>query len=74
MKGNIEEAMEDFNTAITLNPKSPEPYANRATIHASQNTLDKAIGDYRKALEVAPQGWGQRNTVENLLNQIKKCS
>ncbi len=73
MQGNSEAALEDFNNAIKINPKSPEPYANRATIHASQHNIEQAIRDYIKALEVASENWEQRETVENLLNQAKKC-
>ncbi|WP_035799007.1 tetratricopeptide repeat protein, partial [Crocosphaera chwakensis] len=51
---NYDQAMADFNEAITLNPSLDRAYNNRGNCHAHQGNLSKAIENYEKALDINP--------------------
>ncbi len=50
-KGNYDKAIENYNTAIILNPNFPEAYFNRGLCYYVKKDYDKAIKDYTKAAE-----------------------
>ena len=50
-KGDFDEAIEDYNQAIELNPKSAVAYQNRGNIYFDQKDFDEAIEDYNQAIE-----------------------
>jgi len=52
--GDIPEAMEYLNKAIELNPKLERAYAFRGVGYEKLGEMDKAIADWKKALELAP--------------------
>ena len=52
--GRNEDALADFNKAISLDPNYAQAYANRALIHRKTGKLDLALADYNKALQLDP--------------------
>ncbi len=46
------EALENYNTAITIKNDNPEFYANRGAAYGSMNQLDLALSDLSKAIEL----------------------
>lgn len=51
-KGMLEDAIFEFEKALTLKPDFPEPLNNLGIIYASQENWDKAIEAYKKALNL----------------------
>ena len=55
IQGNFEEAIQDFNQAINLNPDYAEAYANRGIVYGNINNIEAALADFTKAIELAPE-------------------
>lgn len=53
-KGELEKAVEDYSTSITLNPFDPFPYNNRALVYEGLGRTEAAIDDYTKAISLDP--------------------
>lgn len=53
--GDYRKAIEDYNSAIELNPKDPETYNNRGNAFASIGNYPQAFEGYSKAIELNPQ-------------------
>ncbi|MEW6329472.1 MAG: tetratricopeptide repeat protein, partial [Candidatus Micrarchaeota archaeon] len=54
-KGDFDEAIENYNMAIVLNPNFSEAYFNRGLAYYNKKDFDRAIEDYDKAAEVDPK-------------------
>ncbi|MFH0731927.1 MAG: tetratricopeptide repeat protein, partial [Candidatus Omnitrophota bacterium] len=54
-KGNIEQALSDYNIAIELDPKYPKAYNNRGNAYSRKGNFDQALSDYNKAIEIDPK-------------------
>ena len=52
--GDYDRAIANFDTTIKLNPKDVGAYYNRGLAHEISEQRDKAITDYRMALELDP--------------------
>src|ERR1700682_1255130 len=52
--GRPQDALADFNKAISLDPNYAQAYANRGLVQRQMNRLDQAIADYNKALAIDP--------------------
>lgn len=52
--GEYDKAIEDFNSAIEIDPKFPNPYCLRGTSYRKKGKLDKAIESCSKAIELKP--------------------
>src|ERR1700757_1686696 len=48
--GKTEEALADFNKAISLDPTYGQAYANRGLIYSQTKRLDQAIADYERGV------------------------
>ena len=46
--------MRDLDEAIRLEPRDPQGYNNRGTVHAEMGNHQKAIDDFSRALELDP--------------------
>lgn len=51
-KGIIDEAMKDFESAISLNKKDPDAYYQRGQVYALIQSIDKAMDDFQKAVDL----------------------
>jgi len=52
---NYRKAIEEYNTAIKMDPKYPQAYFNLGLLYKTINDLDKAVYYYQKAIELAPE-------------------
>ena len=49
---NYQRALDDFNTAIAINPNIAKVYTNRANIYGTQQRYELSLADYSKAIEL----------------------
>jgi tetratricopeptide (TPR) repeat protein len=49
-----DEAIEEFNNAIRLNPEDAESHFRRGECYFFKNDFDKAITDYSRAINLDP--------------------
>ena len=54
MKGQFEDAVNDFNTAIELYPEDPLVFYERGNFYLVKNIYKNAINDYNRAIEKDP--------------------
>ena len=54
-KGEVNLAIQDYDTAIQLKPDYAEAYSNRGNAYKNKNQLDAAIKDLNKAIELNPE-------------------
>ncbi len=52
---NFDQAIDDFNLVIKMDPKSAFAYCKRGESHASKDNMDLAISDFDKAIELNPK-------------------
>ena len=50
-KGQTEEAMNDFETAIARDKTDPDAYYQRGQVFALMQTLERALDDFQKAVD-----------------------
>lgn len=50
----FEDAINDFNEAIKINPRDARAYQARAAVEMKINSYDTAISDYSEAIKVSP--------------------
>ena len=55
VRGNLTQAMFDFNKAIEINPDDTNAYTDRGVIYAEQGDLTQAISDFNKAIAINPK-------------------
>jgi len=53
-KGDLDEAIADFNTAIALEPRNAATYDSRGSARQAKGDLDSAISDFKMAIELNP--------------------
>ena len=53
-KGQYDQAMSDFNSALEINPMYQKAYNNRGTTYRLMGQYDRAVSDFNKALEINP--------------------
>jgi len=56
-QGNFDKAVEEFKTAIGINPNYADAYHNLANTYQAMGQLDLAIENYQKAIEINPGLW-----------------
>ena len=52
--GQFAKALQDYNTALSINPRLDKAYNNRANYYAAQGQLQQAIDDYDQAIDLNP--------------------
>ena len=55
LQDRLEEASQEFQHAITLEPRGGQPYVNLGYVYSQQGNLDKAIEFYQKAIPLNPK-------------------
>ena len=70
--GKNEEALADFNKAISLDPNYGQAFANRGTLYRKSRRFEEALADYERALTLdatyAP-AWAGRGLIYKARNQ-----
>ena len=54
-EGKVDKAIENFDTAIDINPYLPDAYCNRGNAYLLKSEIDKAIKDYSQSIKHAPK-------------------
>ena len=54
-KGELKQAIADFNEAIKLDPKNPSAYINRGWTYSQQGNSEQALTDYNEAIKLDPK-------------------
>jgi Flp pilus assembly protein TadD len=52
-QGDAERALRQFTHAITVSPKAPAGYVNRAEVHIARRDFERALADLTTAVQVA---------------------
>lgn len=52
--GQYERALEDYNEALSIDPRSFRAYTNRGIVYAETGQLQRAIGDFDAAIAINP--------------------
>jgi len=71
-----EQAMEDYDRAIALNPNFAEAYYNRGNAYAKLNQPERAIKDYDRAIALNPNdaaAYNNRGLAYAELNQLERA-
>ena len=50
--GRYQEALADFNTAISLDPGFAQAFANRGLVNRQSGRFDQALADYNRAIAI----------------------
>ena len=66
--GNYQQAINDFNKAIELNPKYAEAYNNRGNVYNELRNSDMAIQNFKRAAQL-----GNKEAQEKLNSHGIKC-
>src|SRR5271170_7840903 len=51
-RGNYGQAIADYDATIRIDPDSPSPYVNRATVRRDLGYVEGALADYQKAISL----------------------
>jgi len=66
-KGEYEQAIEDLNKAVELNPKHANTFHFRGNMWQRKEGYNRAVDDYTKAIELAPNNPQSYNSLAWLL-------
>jgi len=72
--GNAKGALQDYNTAIELNPKEAYAYNNRGCVKDKLRDIKGALQDYNTAIELNPKeayAYNNRGYIKDKLGDIK---
>ena len=53
-EGQYDKAIEEYNTAISINPNHADAYSNRGIAYGMKGQHDKAIEDFNTAISIDP--------------------
>ena len=56
-KNKLDDAMNDFNTAIKMNNKNAEAYYQRGVLYVAKNDLKSGISDFDDAIDINNSGF-----------------
>ncbi|WP_245258662.1 tetratricopeptide repeat protein [Methylopila sp. M107] len=57
-KGELDRAVADYDSAISINPKYAVAFTNRGNTYAQKGDLDRAVADYDRAISINPKDAG----------------
>ncbi len=75
-EGRFEEAIQDFDRAIALNPSYVEAYNNRGIAFDDNGRLDRAIEDFERAIALNPsyyKAYNNRGALYGKVGQLDKA-
>ena len=80
-KGNLDQAMADYNKSIEIDASSTHPYINRGIIWQKKQDFDRAINDFNEAVRLDPTSclarlnrgrtWRKKKEYDKALNDFK---
>ena len=76
MKDESDNAIQDFNTALKLNPNYASVYYNRGTVYSDKGDIPRAIQDFDQAIRLDPADptpWSLRCRNRALINQLQEA-
>lgn len=65
LKGQWDNAIDEYNKIIKINPRYAEAYYNRGLLYGMKGNEDQAISDFSKAIEMNPRDAGAYNNRGN---------
>lgn len=68
--GQLNQALQDFNQAIALNPDYPESYFNRGIVYQQQQQFELALADFETYLTYQPRATGIMNSMGVIYQSI----
>jgi tetratricopeptide (TPR) repeat protein len=71
-----EEALSDFNTALSINPKYSMALYNRGNIYEKEKKYEEALADYNAAIRYRPdfdKAFNNRGTIYKLINRYDEA-
>jgi len=68
--GNPNEGLADLNRAIEVDPNMFSAYFNRGQVHEMLGQREKALADYRRFMQIAPQGRPEREIAQRKINAL----
>ena len=71
-KGKYDQALDDFNKAISINPRYIKALTNRGALYMAQQKYSKAFVDMNKAIEIAPYNLAVTYLNRGMLYMIQK--
>lgn len=75
-ENKFNEAMSDFNKALSINPAFAMAYYNRANVYKKQEKYAESIADYTKAIELWPdlhKAYSNRGNIYKLTNHLDEA-
>ena len=82
-QGRLEEAIVEYNEAISLDPELAEAYSNRGIVYVNKGEYDKATAAFDRAIELDPQvadaylgrglAYGSKGEYDKALSDLEKC-
>lgn len=69
-KGKLGQAVEQYKTALSLNPRNVQAHNNLGSIYADQGLSDEAIGHYNTALRLRPDNPETLNCLGDVYHKI----
>lgn len=75
-KNKMEEAFNDFNTALTIHPKYFMAYYNRGNMYKKQKKYDLALADFSSAIQYQPdfdKAYNNRGSILKELNRLDEA-
>ena len=71
-KEGYDQAIQNYDKAIELNPNFAEAYNNRGNAYEDKGEYDQAIQDYNKAIELDPENAEFYTNNRKLAEKLKK--
>lgn len=65
-QGDFGKAVEEFKTAININPNYADAYHNLANTYQQMGQLDLALENYQKAVSINPQIWQSYQNIASI--------
>jgi tetratricopeptide (TPR) repeat protein len=65
-----DKALDDFNTAIEVDPEYPLAYLDRSSVYLDRNDIDKVLQDYNRYLSFLPPFYIKGNVPHPLVSDV----